>query len=266
MLVIAASLYAVACSSCSVFQNWHIHRLILRMPQVPAVWAHIAPPVYEVRWQDETGQMRIAYVPSEQSIVISVLRGMSQPVLAFPLVYQKRMHPAGALYPAQLKNPGHLFPAREPDELDLDFEGGYIATLAETLIKAGFNPWTQPLERVKNDWTFQHADPWDLDPSLLALKLIDGTYSSAVFFQKSDSVEVSLPAPADWLPESPFVFLQNADGTTDTKLGDGLHTFYRSDQTALVSVRDGKAAIQIVNDSERQQDSKNCALSNDTFN
>ncbi len=258
-------LFAFACSSCSAMQRWYVHRLEIAMPQIPAVWDHIAPPVYELAWTDEEGQARTAYVPSGQSAVVTVARGVKQAVLAFPIVFQKRLKPAGGLYPDYLKYPGRPFPSDEPDELTIDFEGGYIASVASIIAKAGFNPWILRLSCLKQDWISRHADPWGVDPALAASRLIDGTYSSAVFSQKAESVTVSLPPPAGWLPASPFARLREEDGKILAEVNEGFHLFYRSDQIAMVSASEGRVVLQVSRISSGQADGENRALPDDAF-
>lgn len=264
-LVSTVLLFALACSACSGMQCWHRHRLAVAMPQVPAAWAHIAPPVYELVWTDEEGRRRCSYVPSGQRAVITVARGVSQAVIAFPILFQKRLKPAGGLYPANLNNPERLFPSDEPDELIIGFEGGYIAAVAGIIAKAGFNPWNFRLDRLIKDWSSRRTDPWDVDPACVASRLIDGTYTASMFAQKTEAVSVALPLPADWFPESPFASLREEDGIFLAEVNEGFHLFYRSDQIAIVSASEGKAVLQVLSDSRGQADGENCALADDAF-
>lgn len=264
-LACAVLLFTLTYSSCSTMQYWHVHCLEIAMPQLPAVWAHIAPPVYELVWTDEEGRARTAYVPSGQSAVVTVARGVKQAVLAFPIVFQTRLKPAGGLYPEYLNNIGRPFPSDESDELTIDFEGGYIAAVAGIISKAGFNPWILRLSRLKQDWRVREADPWSVDPALVASRLIDGTYSSAVFSQKAEAVTVSLPPPADWLPASPFGSLREEDGKILAEVSEGFHLFYRSDQIAMVSVTEGEAVLQVSHISSGQADGENRALPDGAF-
>lgn len=265
LIVRMVLLSTLACSSCSSMQYWYIHRLKIAMPKVPAAWAHIAPPVYELVWTDEDGRRRSSYVPSGQHAVITVARGVKQAVLAFPIVFQTRLKPAGGLYPENLKNSERHFPSDAPDELIIDFEGGYIAAVAEIIAKAGYNPWNLKLSRLNHDLRAWHYDPWAVDPALVASRLIDGTYSSAVFSKKAEVVTLSLPPPADWLPASPFLSLREEEGSIRAEVNEGIYLFHRSNQIALVFVSEGRAVLQVSCTSSGQDDGENRALPDDAF-
>lgn len=264
-LVCIGLLFTLAFSSCSGLQCWHIHSLEIAMPQIPAVWAHIAPPVYELVWTDEDGRIRTTYVPSGQRAIVTVARGVKQAILAFPIVFQTRLKPAGGLYPENLKNSERHFPSDAPDELSIDFEGGYIAAVAELIAKAGYNPWNLKLSRLNYDLRAWHYDPWAVDLALVASRLIDGTYSSAVFSKEAEVVTLSLPPPADWLPSSPFLSLREEEGKILADVNEGIYLFHRSNQIALVSVSEGRAVLQVFCTSSGQDDGENRTLPDNAF-
>ena len=224
------------CLSCSgdlIFPQ----KLILETPSLPAVW-HAAPILgYVVEWMDEGGEIATQYFQGNTSIQISVPRGVSQYIVATPLIKGcGPVRPAGFLYPHDIDY--------DPDPLNrfflragrLSYESGYVVMVGRALIKLGKNPWQYPIEKLK---TLNHErlrDPWGLCPSQVASDIAQGAFR--IFSFPGQTIKVSLSSDRHWMPESPFITTFYENSQQIALVSKGLTYFFSEGECLVVKVED----------------------------
>ena len=134
--------------------------------------------------------------------------------------------PAGTLYPEALAEGGG-------DELVLDWEGGYAASVALALAGGGADPWGYDLSRLAGEALARNGDPWLL-PALETARRLMASEFRIDAFKETRRWAVSLPGPGPWAPESPFAAAPAGDCVAE--LPEGLWRFLGTEGELFASV------------------------------
>lgn len=195
-LVVLCLSSLISCDQGSAFSS---HPLLLVLPEAPAAWASLPGLSFEVEWRDEGGRRTRASASMGSRLAIRVGRGLPQAILASPRSRGRLLRPAGALYPEALAGG-----AREGglDLLALDWLGGYEASLWLLLEGGGVDPASFDLSRLADEALLRCSDPWLVDPSEAARRLVSGSFRLSLY---KNGQRFSVPLPGStWAPESPF--------------------------------------------------------------
>lgn len=216
-------------TSCRLFPEWE--SVTVRLPEAPTAWADCGPaPAWEVRAVWPGGEARAETGPP---IRLTLPRGETASVLAYPVWAGKELRPGGALYP--LDGAGSLA---------LTWEGGYRAEAARVLIHAGVDPGRFDLDRFAREAVVRLGDPWLRPPAVFAESLAAETFrvnwlDPPPLFAVS---ALGLPGPA--ASESPFgpSLVPDGEGRADISLPPGVHRWYAAWGRVSVEVdEDGEA-------------------------
>lgn len=138
--------------------------------------------------------------------------------------------PAGAIYPEGLAAPR---PGGEgADELNLDWIGGYAASVAADLEGGGLDPWGYDLSRLAREATARCSEPW-LIPSLEAARRLSDLEFRIDAYKEPMRSPVELPGPGPWAPESPF---EPAPESLTARLPEGIWRFLNQDGELIVAM------------------------------
>lgn len=240
---VLAGALSVVLASCSLPINGlsQRHELILILPEVPASWAALPGPDFELRWRGPAGEQRSALATPGSRLAVEVERGRPQALLASPRSAGRPLRPAGGLYPEALRQSSSALAlsGREeaPDELSLDWEGGYAASVAAALLGSGLDPWAYDLRALASEAARRSLDPWLLPPLEVARLLVEGEFR-ITRFATPKRYAISLPRPGPWSPESPF---EAASDARVAQLPQGLWRFLGPESELWVEV-DGEGS------------------------
>jgi len=202
-------------------------RLLLVLPVPPPSWSFLPELRMALTWRGRGGLLRSALLLPGQSLEVEVDRGLPQAILALPSSSGRGLRPAGAIYP---RDGG--------DELELDWRGGYAASLALALLGGGIDPWGFDLTRLADEACERWADPWLL-PCLDAAQALAQQDFRIDMLGQARSFQVRLPGPGPWAPESPFgqaAVSTSASEAPLAQLPEGLWRFLGADEELLVRV------------------------------
>jgi hypothetical protein len=262
-LALALAPALASCGSDAAFGPAGVQELSVRLPEAPAAWAFLPLLRLELRWRDADGGFRSLSASPGESLSIDVQRGLPQAILALPSSDGRELDPAGALYPEALagRSTGD---SPSGAQLVLDWRGGYAASVALDLERAGLDPWAYDLSRLADQAVERCSDPWNVPPLGVASRLAAGDFRIDLFREPPRSA-VTLPDPGPWAPESPFAAAPLAspagrDGAgqgSDAQgpiafLSEGLWRFVGTERELLVSVdAEGGASFALVPASSR---------------
>jgi hypothetical protein len=194
--------------------------LLLVLPTVPPGWASLPDLRMALTWRGSGGRLCSALASPGSRFRIEVERGLPQAILALPSSAGRGLLPAGAIYPGTAG-----------EELVLDWKGGYAASVALALGRAGVDPWGFDLARLAEEALSRCGDPW-LFPALESARALAERDFRIDLFREPQRFPVILPGPGPWAPESP---LAPAPGQP-ALLPKGLWRFLGSGEELLVSV------------------------------
>ena len=210
-----------ACGLPSGQGSLDVHALTLVLPDLPPSWAAADGLLFRIEWRDGGGVRKEARAAPGGSLEIELERGVAQEILAVPVFRGRELRPAGARYPADLEvgADGGLGPVRLP----LCWKGGWLASLSRRLALGGYDPEAFNLARLKVVLDSVDTDPWLLEPSEAARRLVAGTFRSSLL-PEPRRFTVALPGPGPWLAESAMAPQprQGADGRWTVELPEGL--------------------------------------------
>jgi hypothetical protein len=237
-----AALFLVSCSRSFVLplRDVNSHALVLVLPSPPESWAGLPDLAMAVSWRDPDGRLRSTVTAPGSRISIEVERGHPQALIARPSSAGRTLSPAGALYPEALTRSRGSSYDDDRDALYLDWIGGYAASIALALWSGGVDPWCYDLYRLADAALERSGDPWLISPLEAARRL-----SSLEFridaYKTPELMQVKLPDPCPWAPESPFA----AAGTQVSLLPEGLWRFLGAEASLLVSVDSEGGSVTI---------------------
>lgn len=176
-----------------------VQRIVVRLPDLPPVWAATGDISFRLEWRAAGGSRGDAHAAPGASLEIELDRGESQAILAIPVLRGRELRPAGARYPADLEegSAGGLGTCR----LTLGWRRGWLAALYRTLAAGGHDPESFNLERLDAVLGSAPGDPWILDPSGVARRLVKGSFRESLFSEPL-RFAVRLPGPGPWCTES----------------------------------------------------------------
>jgi hypothetical protein len=214
------------------------HELLLALPPAPAAWSWLPDLIMEVTWKSAGGGLRTAFAKPGSTLRAEVERGLPQAILALPSSRGRELRPAGALYPEGLAE------GRAGDDagnsLVLDWTGGYAASVALALARAGIDPWCYDLSRLAREALVRCSDPW-LIPATEAARRLSALEFRLDAYGEPARGALTLPGAGPWAPESPF---ENAPASSTVLLSEGLWRFLDSDGELFLAVdAEGRAGF-----------------------
>ena len=242
--LLAASIVSAGCDLASPFGGPGLHRLILALPPAPGSWAALPGLRFRIIWRGASGRWESAVAEPGSEREIEVQRGRFQAILAEPLVGERTLRPAGALYPLGLSGPLFVLPSGT-DRLELDWMGGYEASVARALERADLDPQAFDLGRLGEEARLRVSDPWILPAVEAARRLAAGSFRSD-YFREPARFPVVLPGPGPWAPESPFAAAPvPAGGEWSAFLPPGTSFFLGPNLDLLVSLDESGTAAWV---------------------
>lgn len=223
--------------SCSTpFAALGRHELVLVLPSAPAAWSCLTGLRMEVFWKSAGGELRSAFASPGSRQRIDVDRGVPQGILAYPVSGERRLLPAGALYPEALAVAGGER-IEGADALVLDWPGGYAASIAAELRRGGLEPWAYDLSRLAAEAVGRCSDPW-LIPCLEAARRLSSLEFRLDAYASPTRMTFVLPGPGQWAPESPFESapVSSAGGRWVAMLSEGPWRFVSPQRELLAFV------------------------------
>lgn len=231
----ASCLLALAAASCRVFPDWET--LTVRLPVPPPAWAGCGlVPSWEVRAFWPGGEARAEADP-DAPIRLTLPRGETAAVLAYPVWAGKELRPAGALYPADGEG-----------TLALTWEGGYRAEAARVLILTGVDPARFDLERFAREALARLGDPWLRPPSSFAESFAAETFRVTWLDPPPLFAVSAVGLPGSAASESPFgsSLTPDGEGTASASLPVGIGRWYAGWGRVSVEVGEGGEAVWAV--------------------
>ena len=213
------------------------HEFFLALPPTPAAWSRLPDLLVKVTWKTAGGGLRSALAKPGSTLRAEVDRGRPQAILALPISRGRELRPAGAFYPEGLTD-GRAGDAG--DLLVLDWTGGYAASVAFALSRAGLDPWCYDLSRLAREAFARCSDPW-LIPATEAARRLSALEFRLDAYKEPARHVLTLPGPGPWAPESPF---ENAPASSTVLLSEGLWRFLDSDGELILAVdAEGRAGF-----------------------
>ncbi len=230
--------------SCKLPQAFGLHSLQISFPILPECWSELPLDGYILVWCNEKGEKCSAFVKPDEQFSICVPRGGKQSVLAYPVLGSQYFRPLGALYPYDVAAENVMTPGKTQDLILLSADSGYVALVAEALKKLGFDPWAFALDELSAVWEKRACDPWQLDPSAVAEKLVSAEFRETLF--QTSTKEIELPQGLTWWPESPFAKTNKVDTKQYASLNTGICKFLAQGAYLMVQVsKEDEATIQV---------------------
>jgi hypothetical protein len=185
-------------SCCHFFSNSCL--ITGQLPDIPRHWVErFTSFTYEIWYVDATGVFQRKSVEnSRKSFSIKCRKQRNSPILVYPYAGTMRLPPAGALFPLDICDP-------EIGIIKLTWEKGFTALLIMECMNNGFDMTSFNTERLHNELIERaEGDIWNLDYTLIAQKLISGSFS-VNSIKKLPFKEVAFyPGAGKWFLESPF--------------------------------------------------------------
>ncbi|MDA8425169.1 MAG: hypothetical protein M0Z80_03450 [Treponema sp.] len=242
--LLAASIVSAGCDLASPFGSPGVHRLVLALPPVPGSWSTLTGLRFRIGWRGVSGRWESAVAEPGSEREIEVQRGRFQAILAEPFIGDRLLRPAGALYPLDLSGAAFSLPSGA-DRLELDWMGGYEASVARALERADLDPAAFDLARLGEEARARVSDPWVLSALEAARRLAAGGFRSD-YFKEPVRFPVVLPGPGPWAPESPFAAPPAAcGGEWSALLPPGTSFFLGAALDLLVSLDESGAAVWV---------------------
>lgn len=237
MKPITLALFPVLSASCApLVPSIGAHALTIVIPPAPAAWASLTDLRMSLSWRDPDGRLRSLQAVPGSSCRIEVERGFPQAIIVRPSLSGRELCPAGALYPEGIAA-GQ--PEKDSGELQLDWRGGYAASIALALEGGGIDPSCYDLYRLVDGAIARSGDPWIVSPVEAARRLADLDFRIDLYNEKART-SVALPGPGPWAPESPFA----SEAGAAASLPEGLWRFVGKASELFVSVdSEGRAAM-----------------------
>jgi hypothetical protein len=173
-------------------------------------------------------------------------RGREQAILAWPESRGRRLHPAGARYPADVLTQGALAFPQSRGRLVLGWAGGWTASVLDALRAAGQDPSRYNLGRLETEVASRGGDPWRLSPTRAAALLAAGDFRVDLL-DRPPLHAVVLPGPGPWAGEGALMDCprMRVDGGWDLELPEGLWTMVGADARLAVRVDEGGGAVMV---------------------
>jgi hypothetical protein len=228
LMIPAAALLLASCALGPVAQ------LAVLLPPLPDGWRATFPRIdCLLSYGDGSGEMQWEHVEGwESGHVIACTKAGNSPVLAYPIVWADRdprqpgaLRPAGGVYPESAREYQHV------PSIDLTWQDGAVARVAQEIGRAGLEPGLFNIERLREE-IGRRQDPWDLDLLSVVQCITSGRF---------DVYDIDLLPLRDirvdagegrWVTESPFRNAAESDAAGVLRLADvsvGLHTVFSSD-------------------------------------
>lgn len=231
----AASGFLCLGASCRFFPEWE--SVVVRLPDPPPAWSECGlAPSWEVRAVWPCGEARAETAP-DAPVRLTLPRGETAAVLAYPVWAGRKLRPGGCLYPME-----------GDQDIRLTWEGGYRAEAARVLIHAGVDPARFDLERFAREALARLGDPWLRPPSSFAESFASETFR-VTWLDPPSLYEVSaVGLPGSAASESPFGFRLTPDGEgrASGSLPVGVSRWYADWGRVSVAVREDGEAVWAV--------------------
>lgn len=250
LVVVAAALL----SACGLLVDPGEQGLSIVLPGVPPSWSALPDLAFEVEWLGAGGGPCRARAAPGSRLLVDLPRGLPQAIRARAISGGRSLAPAGALYPFDLDGPMTGPPSMDsfrdgPEELDLDWPGGYVAETAARLEAAGLEPFRFDLARLEGEVRRRVVDPWaSLPPAEAARRLAAGSFRADALREKS-RFALSLPGPGPWAPESPLAAAPVEPGSGAegwlAELSEGEHRFLGPAGELRVAVEAAGGAVAV---------------------
>ncbi len=216
--------------------------IMVKAPPRPVVWAGMEPIAYRVEWIDEKGMKRDARLPEGESIELRLRRGCCQAIALTLEPPYEWCKPAGFLYPFDLEPEIGLADTWRDAAGTASFMAGYAAAVAHAILKAGYDPWKWPVEKLADPYVVKDKDPWNLPAWRAAEMLIQGGFRLSLFPEARATFE--LPDEGPWWPESalcPAPGDQEGGPAQALPLSEGFHAFSNGEEFLWVRIAEGEA-------------------------
>jgi hypothetical protein len=199
------------------------------------------PMAFRVEWIDEKDVKKNARLSEGGSIELRLRRGCSQAIALNPEPPYEWCRPAGFLYPFDLEPETGIADTWWDAAGTASFTAGYAAAVAQAILKAGYDPWKWPVEKLADPAVVKDKDPWNLPAWRAAEMLIQGGFRLSLFPKARTAFE--LPDEGPWWPESA---LCPAPGdlkgglAQSLLLSEGFHAFSNGKEFLWVKIAEGK--------------------------
>jgi len=163
------------------------------LPEFPLAWA--GADAWELSWvADGVSGGPVRAKPGETA-VLGLPRGREAAVSCRAVFGDELTLPYGAVWPQWLF---------DDMMVRLTAAGGYAATLAAALYRAGYRACAFDLPRFALEAEERLADPWDVDPATLAVIVAERRFRSDHLNDREREVVVVTGLPGTLAPDSPW--------------------------------------------------------------
>jgi hypothetical protein len=220
-------------------------RVSLSLPCIPESWKGLDGIDCMLSWRDPRGKQRRQRVEPGGLVELELARGRCQALLFEPRIRGHPLKPGGAIYPWDLEfSPG--LPSISVSAISLDWQGGWAASLFRILDEEGPGAGGFDLPRLAMEARRRLSDPWAIDPRIVARRLIEGSFRLDTLREPS-LMELRLPGPGPWHPESPLAQLPSPiEGGYSALLYPGLQHLFGPDLELFVAPRGDSEPALIV--------------------
>lgn len=235
LLVLVSVFGSLSCSPSSGPVPLSVHRVIVSLPGLPPAWSATGGISFRLEWRDAGGGRRSAFAGPGENLELELERGEAQAILAFPILRGRELRPAGARYPADLEAGSEG--GWGANRLPLGWKEGWLASLFLVLAAGGQDPESFNLERLDAVLGSGLVDPWILDPSEAAGRLVKGRFRESLFSEPK-RFSVSLPGAGPWCAESALALqpLAGEGGGWTVQLPEGIAVMASPDAVLAVGV------------------------------
>lgn len=210
--------------------GWAYCSVTVRAPDMPAAWSGAGgADAWELRWTWLGGAGGPVTLSPGQLAALALPRTGAAAIECRPAFGQRRGKPLGAMWPADRRADGSVEP---------DGPGGYAASLASALFRAGWDAARFDLGRFGREAALRMADPWDREPASFAAAVAEGRFRADRLNQPSRFSVTLGGIPCALASDSPWggVLVPGQDGLAHIEMAAGLRRWFGSGYSLSVSV------------------------------
>jgi hypothetical protein len=216
----------------------------LLVPPLPEAWAPLPGIRLFLTWRDVAGNLREREVLPGSLTNLELPRGRRRSLLVEARYRGRPLRAAGTLYPDWSLAVSGGIPLMAC-RLEATWKDGWTAAVARYLEEGGEGA-AFDYSRLRAEATSRLADPWDLDPRVVARRLADRSFRSDLL-RLPPAVVCTLPDPGPWVAESPFSALaQPVSGGFQAEIRPGLRHWFSPELELFVVCAEGGEPILLL--------------------